>query len=179
MQSPLLTSHDYTFLHLAFQTLIRNVLTKCVMLCRNYAILLLASSWRYIVDMQTKYTAFSLLFLSQTGSTLWVGQKITVYTYGTSKGKTFFKKWKAIQMLSSQCPVIQLRTKLLLVALTMIRLWDSGFKMVDEHAEERIDNLYVLYVEPMQQLSSQRETLLSSMEPLLDVSQPGGKATIT
>jgi hypothetical protein len=56
------------------------------------------------------------------GSTLLVGQKITVYTYGTYKGKTFFRKWKAILMQSSQCPVTQQRTKLLQAALTMIRL---------------------------------------------------------
>jgi hypothetical protein len=46
---------------------------------------------------------------------------------------------------------------LLLAALTMIKLWDSGFKMVDEHAEESIDSLCGLYVQHMQECSSQRQ----------------------
>jgi hypothetical protein len=46
---------------------------------------------------------------------------------------------------------------LLLAALTMTRLWDSGFKMADEHAEGRIDSLCALDVQPMQESSSQRQ----------------------
>lgn len=146
-------------------------------LCRNYATMLLASSWRYIVDMWTEYTASSLRFPSRTGSTLLVGRKINAYTYGTSKGKTFFRKWKAIPTLSSRCHVIQQRTKLLLAALIMTRLWDSGSKMADEYAEERIGRPVCTLCRT--NLCSSKWHLKEKLAavfhgPLLVVCQPGG-----
>jgi hypothetical protein len=113
-------------------------LTLLLPRCRNYATLLLASSWRYIVDMWTEYTASSLHFRLPTGSTLWVDQKTIVCTYGICKGEIFFRNWKAILTPSSQYPAIQQRTRLLRVALIMIGLWDYGFKMADELAKLRL-----------------------------------------